>query len=677
MRAAEILGPNGAFSGGLARYEPRAGQQRMAESVQRNLAEGGLALIEAGTGTGKTFAYLVPALLEASDRRIVISTSTRALQDQLFFKDLPVAQQLVGSARRTALLKGLSNYVCRRRLHEFRASGELLEGRWGKSLPIVQPWLDRTQTGAVDELPTVQEGDPLVARLTASPESRVGSSCEFFETCYVTRAKREAAGAQIVVVNHHLFFADLSVRGAHPGSVLPDYDAVIFDEAHQLEEVATHYFGRRVSTGKLQRLTRDARVLLQRRGESAATVLEMAVERESVALFNSLHPRGRQPGEGRTLLRDDAWAGAAQACWFSLDTSLESLGFAFDRAANAQLDEGPGPTEGNEDLYSLQRRVRALRDDLASIVEGSGQSVGWVESTSRGQAVGTSPVDVSEHLQTRLFDVVPSVVLTSATLATHGAASQEGEGRSAFEYTRSRFGLNSTTQRVEELVLESPFDFAAQALLYLPRDLPFPDKEEFPEAFAGRSAELIEQADGGAFVLTTSIRAMQSVAKRLRQNMGSRRRVLVQGQAPKSVLLDRFRSSGKDVLVATLSFWQGVDVPGSALRLVILEKTPFPVPTEPLVHARSEALRSQGQSSFSQLHLPLALLTLKQGFGRLIRTQSDVGVVALLDTRLHARNYGNRLVDGLPSAQRVADLAEVGRFWLRQRQGFVPEETKP
>lgn len=665
MRAAEILGPGGVFARGLARYEAREGQQRMAECVEDCLKDGGISLIEAGTGTGKSFGYLVPALLAAGTQRIVISTSTRTLQDQLYVKDLPLAQKLLGTSVRTAVLKGLPNYVCRRRLQEFRSSSELLERRFAPSLSRVQSWLDQTSSGAFDEMSEVPEEDPVVARISSSSERRIGGGCEHFERCFVTRAKRQAAAADILVVNHHLFFADLAIRGSHSGSVLPDYDAVIFDEAHQLEEVATLYFGKSVSTGKLNRLATDGRQLLERGGQPSAVSLEMRLRKEAIAFFDSIQKHGGQ-AEVRQVLEEDTWLGNAQGCWFALDTALENLGIAVQQLADEGRDRGQTQAPGNEGVHSLARRIEGLRSELSTIVEGSNAAVCWLDVSAQARTIGASPVDVSQQLQARLFDVVPSIVLTSATLADRRVEQGVGEELpppSAFEFHRARLGLTAERQAIVELVLNSPFDFEQQALLYLPRDLPFPGQSGFAEAFSDRSAKLIEQANGGAFVLTTSLKSMRAAHARLRSSHGATRLVLAQGQAPKAELLAQFRDSGNAVLVATLSFWQGVDVPGSALRLVILEKAPFPVPHEPLVQARSVLIERQGESAFARLHLPQALLTLKQGFGRLIRTRQDFGVVALLDARVHARGYGKRLLDGLPNARRAATLPEVESFW--------------
>src|SRR5688572_28823092 len=418
MGAAELLGSAGPFADSMPGYEARAGQLEMTRAVERCLKNDGIALIEAGTGTGKTLAYLVPALLEAHRKKVIISTATCALQDQIYNKDLPLLERVLGTGLPVAVMKGLPNYVCQRRAAEFLGGAESLEPRWAKSLPLVQSWLGGSVTGAVEELDGLAEDDPLWSRLTASSERRVGPTCRYFESCYVTRMKREAAAARIVVVNHHLFFADLALRGAHPASVLPDYDAVIFDEAHQLEDVATEYFGVSVSSARLARLCSDARPLLERELGAAAADHTLRIQDACEAFYDAI-ARAARSGEGRTALPAEAWAGPIESHWFALDTALEGLGARLHAVEMArEMEEGGGASSPGEALAALARRTLGVRDDLASIARGAPGSVTWFESGGRARKLSASPVDVAELFRTRLFDVVPSVVLTSATLAT-------------------------------------------------------------------------------------------------------------------------------------------------------------------------------------------------------------------------------------------------------------------
>jgi ATP-dependent DNA helicase DinG len=706
MSAAELLGPAGPFARIMPGYESRPSQLEMASAVERCLNSEGVLLIEAGTGTGKTLAYLVPALLGSGRKKVVISTATRALQDQIFHKDLPLALGVLGLHVDVALMKGLPNYVCRRRHHEFQSSAESLKPEWGRSLPLVDAWLEESQTGAIEELGALAEDDPIWARVTASSERRIGAGCAFFDRCYVTAMKRQAASARVIVVNHHLFFADLALRGAHPSSVLPDYDAVIFDEAHQIEDVATEHFGLSVSSARVARLISDAGRLLERELGAGAVEALQRISQLGEALFDAL-ARVLTGSEGRAPVPPEAWAGEVEERWFALDTALDVLGSRVDALCNAAPAERT--TEAQIDAwFALVRRAASLREDLASIARGIPGRIVWFESAARSRKLSASPVELSELLQRRLFDVTPAVVLTSATLASgsgrsatrapseheapvldaHSASSlaypdleadperswREPEQRprpssapaGPFGFQRRRLGLTLDQYRVQELSVPSPFDFEARALLYLPDDLPLPDASSFAAAAAERARQLIEMCDGGAFVLTTSLRSLQGLGQALAGRIGSRR-LCVQGQAPKAKLLEQFRSAGDAVLVATSSFWQGVDIPGAALRLVVLEKAPFPVPSDPILMARSQALSDAGESPFQRLHLPLAQLALKQGFGRLIRSRSDYGVVALLDARVHQRGYGRRLLEGLPPARRVTALSDVAAFWTRFR----------
>lgn len=742
MGAAELLGPTGPFAAAMPGYQPRPGQMAMAGVVERCLSGEGIALIEAGTGTGKTLAYLVPALLEAHRKKVVISTATRALQDQIFNKDLPLLERVLGTGLPVAMMKGLPNYVCQRRYREFIDGIDSFDPRFSKALPLVHEWLGSSVDGAIEELDGLAEDDPIWARIAASSERRIGPACPHFESCFITRMKREAAAARIVVVNHHLFFSDLALRGAHPASVLPDYDAVIFDEAHQLEDVATEHFGVSVSSARVARLCSDARPLLERELGAAAADHTLRIQAACEAFYDVI-ARVARSGEGRAALPAEAWAGAIESHWFALDTALEGLGArlhavemaremdeasGFSPAASRGAQRGPGASAPGEALAALARRTLGVRDDLASIARGAPGSVTWFEAGGRARKLSASPVDVAELFRTRLFDVVPSVVLTSATLSTPeskkvegsapskrpgrggatarrrgdssvGEAGEVGDASAAdsfppselgeagepgdpgdagdpvelprptttgpFRFHRQRLGLYDGAYAVDELRVPSPFRFEERALLYLPKDLPLPDDPAFGAAAAERCAELIAACDGGAFVLTTSLRSMHALFQALAERVTGRP-VLMQGQAPKAALIERFRLEGNAVLVATLSFWQGVDVPGAALRLVVLEKAPFPVPSDPIVAARSHVLEQAGESPFARLSLPLAQLTLKQGFGRLIRSESDYGVVALLDGRVHARGYGRRLLEGLPAARRVTELEDVNAFWAEQ-----------
>ncbi len=648
IRARDVLGPGSPLSKALPGWEHREGQLEMAEAVERALEEEHHLFVEAGTGTGKTLAYLVPAVL--SGRKVVISTATRALQEQIFTKDLPIVAEALavhGVPLRASLMKGLSNYLCLRRLGEARGVGG------GAALARVADWAQTTESGDRAELSDLPEDAEVWRDVMSSSDTRIGAGCEHYEACFVTRMRREAEDAQIVVVNHHLLLADLALRTGRRGkhaSVLPPYDAIVFDEAHQVEDVATDFFGIRVSSARVEALLRDAEHALAAANalealKSGPVRLTLESAREaSRGLFASLLLDSSGAGDARRMLLDTDVTPAVRAAHDALDLRLDAL----EGIARSRGDQEP--------LLLISRRAGELRADLKSIlggvwVEPDGEVSGivrWIDVRSRSVSLGASPVDVGATLRTRLFDRVPTVICTSATLAT---------GTSC-HFAKSRLGA---PPEAGELVLPSPFDFASRAALYLPDDLPEPADPRFEDAATARIVELVEMTGGGAFVLCTSARAMRALSTKLRGRI--RLPLMVQGERPKHLLLSRFRASGKAVLVATMSFWEGVDVPGWALRLVVLDKIPFAPPNDPVVAARCAALDREGGNGFTQYSVPSAAMTLKQGFGRLIRSQRDAGVVAILDRRIVHKGYGRALLAGLPAARRIRALGELAAFW--------------
>lgn len=676
--AEELLGPKGPFAAALGSYEARSGQLEMAAAVERALAEDRVLLCEAGTGTGKTLAYLVPAL--ASGRKVIISTATRALQDQIAYKDVPLVARALGIQPRVSVMKGLANYVCLRRLKEFKGSAEGLRPGYALALNSLARWVPDTETGDVSELVALQESDPIWREVTSSSDTRIGVGCEHYDECFVTRMKREAESARVVIVNHHLFFADLALRGPHPGRVLPDYDAVIFDEAHQIEDIATNFFGVSVSRGRVDSLLRDAERLLTQSGDDLpllarggggehARRLTDRLGASSENFFGELVQRFRGE-EGRTTVDPDVWRGELEQRWHALDASLEAFsGFAEETAERAEAGAGTNWGRLADACEVLTRKGRGLRDDLASVIEGGPGRVTWVDVSGKSPRVSAAPVDVAPVLKERIFESIPAVILTSATLASVGSSKArradsevQSSGLPELAYLRSRVGLADDTIQVDELIVPSPFDFERMALLYTPSDLPDPRDPRFLHEVVERVHALCEVTNGGAFVLTTSLRSMRTIHRGLLSRIGSGR-VMLQGEAPKASLLSRFKAAKNQVLVATLSFWEGVDVPGEALRLVVLEKIPFAVPSDPIVRARSNALEAEGRNSFMELHVPGAAITLKQGFGRLIRTRTDRGIVALLDERASKKGYGSKLLSALPPARRTSELEEVKHFW--------------
>jgi ATP-dependent DNA helicase DinG len=657
-----LLGPGGPLASAFPGYEERAGQLDMADAVERALAEDRTLLCEAGTGTGKTLAYLVPAIL--SGRKVVVSTATKALQEQILAKDLPLIAEHLGLDPRAALGKGLGNYLCLRRYHELRTSaGALGDPAVVRSLPLLEDWAADTETGDVAELVTLGEGDPIWREVSSSSETRIGQSCAYFTECFVTRMKRDLEDARLLIVNHALFFADLAVKLAAQGrgfagaGALPAYDAVIFDEAHELEAAATDFFGVRVSGARVAALLRDAdrafvaaglADVLRAKGEG--TALTAIVREAADAFFAELARLAHVTtggAESRVTLAHDTWIGTLEDAYHRLDEALEALaGYALAHAKD-------------EAVRLVAGRASELRSAAARIVDPTKNQITWVDVRPRSISVGASPIDLGDLLRERVFDPIGAVVLTSATLTTAA-----GKSSSGFSYLRSRMGLDEHgTVPVDELEVASPFEYASACLLYTPRDLPDVADASFVPRAAERAFELIAITGGGAFVLCTSNRAMHAFAAVLRGKL--QRPPLVQGEAPKQMLLSRFRADGHAVLVATMSFWEGVDVPGHALRLVVIDKLPFAVPTDPVVAARCRALEEQGENPFLSYSVPEAAITLKQGFGRLIRTRTDRGVVAILDRRLRTRGYGPQLLSVLPPARRTDKLADVQTFWAR------------
>jgi ATP-dependent DNA helicase DinG len=660
-RARDVLGPGSPLSRALAGWEHREGQLAMAEAVEKALEEEHHLFVEAGTGTGKTLAYLVPAVL--SGRKVVVSTATRALQDQIFTKDLPIVAEALaahGVSFRAALMKGLSNYLCLRRFGEARASGGHAAD---PAFARILDWAQHTETGDRAELADLREDAEVWREVASSSETRIGAACEHFEACFVTRMRRDADAAQIVVVNHHLLLADLALRtgprGAHAG-VLPPYDAIVFDEAHQVEDIATDFFGTRVSSARIESLVRDAErslasvnALEALRSGPVRSTLEGALEKAR-EFFARFVPAVVRPGpaDARRVLSESDVTPEVRAAHEALDLRLAAL-------------EAVAAARPEDSLELIARRVQDLRGDLRDILAGvraTGDGevsdvVRWVDIRSRSVSLGSSPVDVGATLRSRLFDRVPTVVCTSATLAT-GAPASSGGAPASFHFAKARLGA---PPEVRELVVASPFDFATHAGLYVPDDLPDPSDPAFEEAAAERIGQLVAMTQGGAFVLCTSTRAMRALAARMRGRFHGP--LMVQGERPKHLLLSRFRASGRALLVATMSFWEGVDVPGWALRLVVLDKVPFAPPTDPVIAARCASIDRQGGNGFTQYSVPSAAMTLKQGFGRLIRTQKDAGVVAILDRRIIKKGYGRALLAGLPPARRMRTLDELREFW--------------
>ncbi len=615
-------------------YELRRSQLEMAEIIEEAFGSKHHAIVEAGTGTGKTLAYLIPAI--RSGRRVVVSTATKSLQEQLFTKDVPFLQKHFAPELKVAVMKGRSNFLCRQKVHLMEGQ-PLLKGMdevdW---FAQIRDWEKVAQTGDRAELDFLPDDAELWQRLDARRETCTGQKCPEFHRCFITWMHQRAHEADIIIVNHHLFFADLALRQDDFGSILPEYSAVVFDEAHEIEDVASEYFGRQVSNYRFEELARDAEHALRLKGLAAPAVLKrvMRLRERSRSFFEAFPAR-----EGRFGLE------SAQRAEF-LEQNREAYDELIRALKSLETEIAALPTKP-EEVMAIARRAFELRGELAFLLESNeGNYVYWFERRGKGVFVVATPIDVSGILRERLFEAFDTVVLTSATLAVGGR----------FDFLKQRLGIAAARERV----LPHEFDFRSQALLYIPATMPDVRDARFAPQAAEEIARLLELTRGRAFCLFTSYSQMNDVYERVRGRVSFP--VSVQGTAPRSVLLDRFRATPGAVLFATASFWQGVDVPGEQLSCVIIDRLPFAVPTDPVVAARVRALQDEGRNAFAEYQVPEAVLALKQGFGRLIRSRSDRGVLAILDNRIQRMQYGRIFLESLPEYSVTQDLAEVARF---------------
>jgi len=636
---APLLGAQGPLARVIPGFESRREQQVMADWVGEALAERSVLAVEAGTGTGKTFAYLVPALL--SGRHVIVSTGTRTLQDQLFHRDLPVLSQALGRPVRIALLKGRANYLCRHRLQLVDQSRALpgFEPPSARSLARVRKWAEVTRSGDLAELPGLRDDDPVWPAVTSTRDNCLGAECPDYQRCHVVAARREAQAADIVVVNHHLLLADLALKEEGFGELLPGTDAVILDEAHQVPEIAAQFFGLSVSSRQAVALARDALMETTRLGLLDSGMRGLLARLEET--FGQAHAAVRG---GSERLEFDA---APVAFTESLHEAVEAL---------AALAEGFEATASDDaGIKQCTRRAQELAATLGTLLAMSAEEgVRWVDVSPRAFGVSFSPFDVAPRLRELMQSRPCSWIFTSATLAV-------GDD---FGHFLGRIGAPDA----RTLKVDSPFDFERQARLYLPRALPEPSDPTHTTAVLAAALPLIEAAEGRAFLLFTSHRALKEAARLLRARAGFAERypMLVQGEAPRESLLKQFREHGNAVLLGSASFWEGVDVRGPMLSVVVIDKLPFAAPDDPLLKARLEGIRRRGGNPFFEYQVPQAVLALKQGFGRLIRDREDFGVVAVCDPRLRTRRYGRLFIESLPPATLIEDGEEAVRF-LRQR----------
>ena len=652
----EILMPGGLLDEVLERYEYREQQVQMAHAVADALKQRHPLIVEAATGTGKTLAYLIPAIL--SGRRVVISTGTKALQEQLFFKDIPLLEKCLPDAFEAVLLKGRRNYLCQYRFQEMGRKKAFRSAEDLKLWPTIQAWAKETTTGDRAEIDGMPDKYATWQELSVGSEACLGKKCDYWDDCFVQQARRKARDADVIVVNHHLFFADLSLKAGGFGEVLPEYDAVVFDEAHHLEQVATEFFGVTVSNYRFREWSGDVERALEVDAEDLEanqqeTVEEASreVQRAADRFFDTLRER-LEPG--RFGLRDVLPEGQREALEERrrrLDEALSAAQGAVQRAALGEVGQ------------RLAERCKELETELGMVLNADDGRFAYIaERRDPGLFLQAAPIDLGKEMREKLLDTHDALVFTSATLATGGD----------FSFFRRQLGMESSTTKddaartppmdIQELLLPPVFDYREQCLLYVPRKLPEPRDPDFCKNVALIVDYLVGFTQGRAFVLFTSYQNMYDVHERLVDELEYP--VLLQGERSKRELLETFRTTDHAVLFATASFWEGVDVEGEALSLVIIDKLPFANPSDPLTRARLELVDETGGNAFMEVSLPTAAISLRQGFGRLIRSRSDRGIVAVLDSRIAHKRYGRYFLKSLPPAPVVWTAPAAKRWWL-------------
>jgi len=626
-----VLGADGIIGEQIDDFKPRASQLAMARLIDQAIADGESRIIEASTGIGKSFAYLVPIFL--SDKKAVISTGTKNLQDQLYDKDIPLINKIIVNAKKTALLKGRSNYCCIYRVEKFRQQKTFQNRTMASLFATLSEWAKSSETGDISEFSSIPENDRLWFYATSNADNCLGGECPDFDRCFVVKARKKAMDADVVVINHHLYFSDLALKQDGFGAILPETEVLIFDEAHQLPDIASLFFGTTLSMRQIELLSKDA--LEAEVAEAAdSKQLQLPGDRLNKAVADFRLALGAFP-------QKSDWARIQNA------TPIQQALKGLQSAINDLLEILELLASRGKELASCYRRLEAIDADLQLFLEPQHTQVSWYEWSERSFRLIVSPLEVSEDFREKLeASSCQSVFFTSATLSS----------QQSFKYYGQRLGIAD----IEALHFDSPFDYETQALLYIPAHLPDPSDAAYPELFGELCCEMIEATHGYCFILFTSYRMLTWTADFLRTRVGNP--LFVQGELQRSELLQQYLQASEPVLLGTSSFWEGVDVKGDRLRCVIIDKLPFKSPQDPVYRKRLQLANQDGGNAFVDVQIPEATISLRQGVGRLIRDIDDKGVVVLCDNRLNSKSYGKKLLDSLPPMKRTNNMTEVKQF---------------
>ncbi|GGD63767.1 ATP-dependent DNA helicase [Lacimicrobium alkaliphilum] len=637
----QIFASDGALSQRVSGFVPRAEQTEMASSVEKAIKDKAQLVVEAGTGTGKTFAYLVPAL--ASDKKVIVSTGTKNLQEQLFHRDLPIVKQALGSNKKSVLLKGRANYLCLHRLAQHGGNSTVFEKQTLHQLSQVRDWANSTKSGDMGELKSLPEDAKVLPFVTSTVDNCLGKDCPDYDDCYLVKARRNALDADMVVVNHHLFFADMALKDTGFGELIPEAHVVLFDEAHQIPDIASEYFGEALSSRQLADMGSDMEMVYRTKLKDAGQLSKAAEKLRVSAMDLRLQfPQQPQKGNWQQALMTDTVQNQISRLSDALNLVYEVLKVHLGR---------------DKDLDSVYERCVQARGRLARLTDTGQQGVSlWYETTPRHIILHLTPLSIAQRFADYIETPKRSWIFTSATLMVDGG----------FEHFTGQMGL----KQARTLGLESPFDYQQQALLCVPRYLPEPTAKDRSEALVNVSLELIKASQGRCFLLFTSHFMLRQVAQILEQQIDNP--ILVQGSTSKGALLEEYLSSGNGVLLGTSAFWEGVDVRGSDLTCVLIDKLPFAAPDDPLLEAKINDCKKHGGNPFAQIQIPRAVIALKQGAGRLIRDMSDKGVLVICDNRLVTRDYGRIFLASLPPMQRTRTLEKAVSF-LQQLQNQPPQ----